>query len=417
MKQYHSDKELAAMIIGGKNKLASRVLSAIGSRSGSVYILMSEPEHIPMYVSEGIQELLGISREAVMSDIYALQWCASPADNRIGEKIFSEWDLTGRCEVEFDFTNTETKHKGHARAILSYEQDAVLIEINDMSTEMKIREELNSELKRVKTKEKQKSDYLSKMSHEIRTPMNGILGMITIAKNNIQNTEEAVKCLDKASGLSQFLLSLINDILDMSKIERGKVELEHEKVDLLEIFEKLREMFAGTIEQKGIEFDTRIENMEIRYVMGDALRLTQILINFLSNASKYTDRGGKIELVFREVNRTSESVHMLFRIKDNGKGMDPAFLSRIFKPFEQEAASTTRKFGGTGLGMAIADNLVSLMGGHIVVDTAIGKGSEFSVYIPLEIAKGEQSWEVAKKEKSGEGGNIHSLSGMRVLLA
>lgn len=234
-------------------------------------------------------------------------------------------------------------------------------------------------------------------------------------KRTYYEKRAVLEYIDKAKGLSGFLLSLINDILDMSKIESGKVVLEHEQLDLLELYNKLHEMFASQIEAKGIELNMRMEDMEIRYVLGDSLRLSQILINIMSNAVKYTERGGRIDVVFRGVNRTEECVHMLFDIKDTGKGMDPQFLNRIFKPFEQESASTTRKYGGTGLGMAITDNLVTMMGGHIVVDTAKGKGSEFAIYIPLDIADVEQIWQ--EEDEKSEGTEVCNIEGMRILMA
>ena len=290
------------MKFGRKKKIAAKTLEAIGNRSGSAYILLDNPDHIPLYVSESIKTLMGLEVEDVMSDVYATQWCVSDDEKIRFKKQYDAWDCASEYISEFEFKNLDTNEIKCGKAVISEYDDVMLIEIIDMNSEITIREQLKEELEKVKTEERQKSDFLSKMSHEIRTPMNGILGMLTLAQTHINEPEEALKCLDKANGLSQFLLSLINDILDMSKIESGKVVLEHEKFDLLEIHDKLYEMFAGTIEQKGITFETRMEDMEIRYVVGDSLRLMQILINFVSNASKYTFKGGKIEVVFKEVN-------------------------------------------------------------------------------------------------------------------
>ena len=403
------------MMLGQKKKVIARTLEAISSREDSAYILLNK-DRIPLYVSESIKKLMGLDVSNVMADIYALEWCVSDEEKIRFNKQFKELNHDGKYVSEFCFKNIETNENKNGKIIITDFDDVTLLEITDMSSEIEVRNKLKTELDKVKTEERQKSDFLSKMSHEIRTPMNGILGMLTLAKMCIDDKKEALECLDKASNLSQFLLKLINDILDMSKIESGKVVLEREQLDLLDIYNQIHEMFASTAEQKGIDFEMKMEDMEIRYVIGDALRLMQILINFVSNANKYTDKGGKVEVVFREVNRTENKVHMLFKIKDNGKGMNPEFLNSIFKPFEQEDASTTRKYGGTGLGMAIADNLVSLMGGHIVVDTALGRGTEFSVYIPLDIAPVEQSWK-ENTHKSEKDKSVHSISGMRILMA
>lgn len=400
-----------------EKKRAHAVIKVFSGGSNEALIILNSKTKIPVYVSDSIKTLFGIDTDTVDSDIISLEWCTDPDERRHFYSDYKNWDRKGDYTSEFSFKNIDSGKEHHGRLCISlYEKDFLIIRISEISKELSIREGLKNELERIKTEEQHKSDFLSQMSHEIRTPMNGILGMLSLAKLNISDTDLIMTYLDKADNLSQFMLSLINDILDMSKIESGKVVLEHEKFDFIEIFDKLHGMFAGTMEQKGIKFEMKREDMDIRYVLGDSLRLIQVLTNFLSNASKYTFKGGTVSILFRQMNKVDGKVHMLFRVKDTGKGMDPAFLSRIFKPFEQESASTTRNFGGTGLGMAIADNLVKLMGGHIVVDTALGKGSEFSVYLPFDIAEGDQTFtEPEAAEAAAE--TEYSIEGLRILMA
>ena len=191
--------------------------------------------------------------------------------------------------------------------------------------------------------------------------------------------------LKRADELSAHLLTLINDILDMSRIEAGKVELEQRIFDLRAMGTKLEDMFARTLEAKGVAFSLRYEELTAPWVIGDELRISQVIINFLSNAVKFTSEG-EVTLTIRQMMLRNSRVDLMFRVHDTGIGMQPEFISRIFKPFEQEDASTTRRYGGTGLGMAISDQLVKLMDGQIVVESTPGKGSDFTVFISLPVA-------------------------------
>ncbi len=398
-----------------ENQSRESLYRLIDQDENSAYLIIDSDSCVPTYISDGVYKLFGLDKDTVNSDIYSLEWCVSKDAARKFHSEFDNWDREEPFTGEFEFENIETKEPHFGRIYISDCCGELLVKIDDIEQEMKIRRRLKEELEQVKTEEQHKSDFLSKMSHEIRTPMNGILGMMTLAKKNINSPADVMVNLDKAHSLAEFMLSLINDILDMSKIESGKVVLEHERFDFIEIYDKISEMFRLSMEQKGVSFVMTREDMDIRYVEGDSLRLLQTLINFISNAGKYTPKGGTVSITFRQMNKADGKVHMLFKIKDNGKGMDPAFLNRIFIPFEQESASTTRKFGGTGLGMAIADNLVRLMGGHIVVDTALGLGSEFSVYIPFDIAPGDQSMENETEAQAQS--EAASLEGLRILMA
>ena len=217
--------------------------------------------------------------------------------------------------------------------------------------------------------------------------MNGITGLLTLAEGRLTPEHPAMQYLTKANELSGHLLSLINDILDMSRIEAGKVELEQAPFSLRALGGRLYDMFAKTLDANGIHYAANFEEMTADWVIGDELRISQVIINFLSNAVKFTSQG-EIIVTFRQMMLRDGKVDLMVRVHDTGIGMKAEFISRIFRPFEQEDTSTTRRFGGTGLGMAISDQLVKLMGGQIVVESLPESGSDFTVFLSLPVMDG-----------------------------
>ena len=184
------------------------------------------------------------------------------------------------------------------------------------------------------------------MSHEIRTPMNGIIGMLTLAEGKLEKDNPAMQYLEKVDELSDHLLSLINDILDMSRIEAGRVQLESKPFSLRQLADRLYDMFAKNLEARGVHYEVRFEDMTVDYVIGDELRISQAIINFLSNAVKFTSEG-EIIVTFRQMMRSAGHVDLMVRVHDTGIGMAPEFINRIFRPFEQESIETTKRYGGT----------------------------------------------------------------------
>lgn len=204
-----------------------------------------------------------------------------------------------------------------------------------------------------------KSQFLSRMSHEIRIPMNSIIGMLSLAQKQCKEDEQVVEYLGKAENLSHYLLSIINDILDLSRIEAGKLEFEEKPMDLREIAEKLRNMFKETIEAKNVKFDVSLQHFDTYYLIGDETRLCQVLINFLSNASKFTSEG-EITVTFRQMFKENNKVDFMIKDHDTGIGIEPEFLDKIFRPFEQKSTNITHKYGGSGLGMALTSTFFFL---------------------------------------------------------
>lgn len=228
-----------------------------------------------------------------------------------------------------------------------------------------------------------KSDFLSRMSHDIRTPMNAIIGMASIAAANLQNPERVGECLTKIGVSAKFLLSLLNDILDMSKIESGKMNITCEKFDFQEMIQSVTALTYSQAEAKGLRFTVLADDRLESSYLGDSLRLSRILMNLLSNAVKYTPEGGKISLTVAPQRVMPEKTWIHIEVQDNGIGMSKEFQAKIFRAFEQEEQNSGRIFEGSGLGLAIVQNLVHMMGGTIAVESARGAGSRFTVDLPL----------------------------------
>lgn len=234
---------------------------------------------------------------------------------------------------------------------------------------------------------KAKSDFLNKMSHDMRTPMNAILGMTTVAFQHLGNPSKMEDCLNKIQMSSRHLLNLINEVLDMSKIETGSVSLNESVVDLRRLAAEAAEMIRPDVEKKGHTLTATLE-LTHNNVLCDSLRLSEVLLNLLSNAVKYTRDGGRIELGIREEARFSDATRRyVFTVKDNGIGMPASFLERIFLPFERAEDSRVSSIQGTGLGMTITQNLVRIMNGTIDIQSAEGKGTTVTVALSLPIAQ------------------------------
>ena len=241
-------------------------------------------------------------------------------------------------------------------------------------------------LERAEAANKAKTLFLNNMSHDIRTPMNAIMGFTDIAIKNIDNKQKAIECLTKAKTSSEYLLSLINDILDMSRIESGKVELEEKPADILECGKQIKPMLVDLAQRKDITIDFTVNDIRDRYVYLDYLRMNQVIINIVSNSVKYTDNGGTIKVVVSQIGKCKDGkAEYEFIVSDNGIGMSKDFVKIAFDTFSREKTSTVSKKQGTGLGLAITKNIVDMMKGTIKVDSELGVGSTFTIRVPFRV--------------------------------
>ena len=299
---------------------------------------------------------------------------------------------------------------------------------NEIQTQaMKEMEESNKKLKKAKdittealqtaeNANKAKTDFLSNMSHDIRTPMNAIIGMTSLIRHDAGNKDKVIEYADKIDISSQHLLGIINDVLDMSKIEAGKTVFKYTDFSILDFITKLNTIFHSQIDEKNQTLTIIKENIRHEWVNGDQVHLMQIFSNLVSNAVKYTQEGGKIHFLVEEC-ETKSSVYAKYRflVSDNGMGMSADFKKTIFDPFTRAESSVTNKIQGTGLGMAITKNLVEAMGGTIDVESELSQGSCFEVLIDLRIAEDRFVSSAERVEKDEPAGNV--LKGMRFLCA
>ena len=299
---------------------------------------------------------------------------------------------------------------------------------NEIQTQaMKEMEESNKKLKKAKdittealqtaeNANKAKTDFLSNMSHDIRTPMNAIIGMTSLIRHDAGNKDKVIEYADKIDISSQHLLGIINDVLDMSKIEAGKTVFKYTDFSMPDLIEELNTIFQPQIAERNQTLMVIKENIRHEWVNGDQVHLMQIFSNLLSNAVKYTQEGGKIQFLVEEC-ETNSSVYAKYRflVSDNGMGMSADFKETIFDPFTRAEGSVTNKIQGTGLGMAITGNLVEAMGGTIDVESELGQGSCFEVLIDLRIAEDKSVSSTVQEEKNEQNDNI--FQGMRFLCA
>lgn len=280
------------------------------------------------------------------------------------------------------------RKNGEASKVLLASQDETKIKMDEVRSKDALREayELAENASRAK------SDFLSKMSHDIRTPMNAIIGMTALAGSHIEEKERVEDCLKKITVSSRHLLALINEVLDMSRIESGHLTLAEEEFNLSDLLETTLEMIHPSVEEKNQELSILIENIQHENVIGDSLYVQKIISNIMSNAVKYTPEGGKIGVnICEKKTRLTRTGCFQFVFEDTGIGMSKEFLQRIFQPFERAEDSRIDKIQGTGLGMSIVKNVVQMMGGDITVESELNQGSKFTVTILLKLQETEEA--------------------------
>ena len=353
-----------------------------------VFLMLDAKTSKTDYVSPNIGRLLGIPWKKVRQDVHALAELV-PQNDPDRDKNFLEGLSRGeQREWDAAYLHQETRELRwfHIIAMGSEVEGRTkyILVMSDRTADKQINQALSDAVAAAETANRAKSTFLSNMSHDIRTPMNAIIGFTTLALSNIDDKERVKDYLAKTLASSNHLLSLINDVLDMSRIESGKIHLEEVEVNLSDVLHDLKTIVSGQIYAKQLELYMDATDVTDEDVYCDKTRLNQILLNLLSNAIKFTPAGGTVSVRVRQL---AGKVHGCgqyeFRIKDNGIGMSPEFAKKIFEPFERERTSTVSRIQGTGLGMAITKNIVDMMGGTIEVQTAQGKGSEFIICLPM----------------------------------
>ena len=355
-----------------------------------VFLMLDAKTYQADYVSPNVEKLLGITVEQIHKDICILRKLHSEKQEDPEKNYLEEIQVQEQREWDFEYVHLKTGEKRWFHNIamgseVNGKKKYILV-MSDRTSDRKMNQALSEAVRAAETANKAKSTFLSNMSHDIRTPMNAIIGFTTLAVSNIDDKKRVRDYLGKILSSSNHLLSLINDILDMSRIESGKIHLEETEVSLSDVLHDLKTIISGQIHAKQLELYMDAMDVTNEDVYCDKTRLNQVLLNLLSNAVKFTPAGGTVSVRIRQYPGTVKGSELYeIRVKDNGIGMSQEFVQKIFSPFERERTSTVSRIQGTGLGMAITKNIVNMMGGTIEVLTEQGKGTEFIVRLPFRI--------------------------------
>ena len=355
-----------------------------------VFLMLDAQTDRADYVSPNVEKLLGITAEQIQEDVHVLgklhpQESAEQTMNYLTEFVVNE-----QREWDFEYIHQKTgEHRWfHVIAMGSNVEGRTkyILVMSDRTADKKINQALSEAVRAAETANRAKSTFLSNMSHDIRTPMNAIIGFTTLAVSNMDDKERVQDYLSKILASGNHLLSLINDILDMSRIESGKIHLEETETNLSDVLHDLKTIVSGQIHAKQLELYMDAMDVTDEDVYCDKTRLNQVLLNLLSNAIKFTPAGGTVSVRLRQLPGTRKDREQYeIRVKDNGIGMSPEFAKKIFDPFERERSSTVSRIQGTGLGMAITKNIVDMMGGTIEIRTEPDKGTEFIIRVALRV--------------------------------
>ena len=372
-----------------------KLFNLLAENIDEVFFIARSKENFE-YISSNSKRIIGLDSNELYRDNNTLYSLLPPDVGGWLRAVFSDGSLRG--PVERDVALAESGRQFKIRVYPVYQDGALeryITVLADQTDAIGYQRTLSDALESARNANVAKSNFLSHMSHEIRTPMNAIIGMTTIAMSRLDDRARLEDCLGKIAQSSRHLLGLINDVLDMSKIEGGRLSIAHEPFNFRLSLQGVVNLIQPQIQEQGQNFEVSLSEVDEEELNGDTMRLNQILINLLSNAVKFTPRGGSIRLDIRQVHKNRDNVRFRFIIRDTGIGMSEEFISRLYMPFEQATASTASKFGGTGLGMAITKNLVSLLGGMISVKSKEGRGTEFTVELPFGLSGRQTSRELS----------------------
>ena len=376
-----------------------------------VFLMLDAKTYQADYVSPNVEKLLGITVEQIRKDICVLERLLLEKSEDSEKNHLEEIQVHEQQEWDFEYVHQKTgEHRWFHNVAMGSEVNGkkkYILVLSDRTSDRKMNQALSEAVRAAETANKAKSTFLSNMSHDIRTPMNAIIGFTTLAVSNIDDKERVRDYLDKILSSSNHLLSLINDILDMSRIESGKIHLEETEVSLSEVLHDLKTIISGQIHAKQLELYMDVMDVTNEDVYCDKTRLNQVLLNILSNAIKFTPTGGMVSIrIAQKPGAPKGCGNYEFRIKDNGIGINKEFQKHIFEEFTREESSTVSGIQGTGLGMSITKNIVDLMGGTIALTSEPGKGSEFIVTLCF-----------TRSGQKAEPKQLPQLEGLRALVA
>ncbi len=378
-----------------------QMFSILSQNIDDVFLMLNGESHAVEYVTPNVDRVLGISRKDVMSDLNTLQEAEYAEGECISHSEFVQMQPGQSVMMESERINRKTAEKHwfyeSVYCVGDNQSEKFIIVLSDRTKEKQNKLMLETALNAANAANKAKSDFFNNVSHDIRTPMNAIMGFATLLKQEGGNPQRVKEYTSKIMASSQYLLSLVNDVLDMSKIESGKTALNLAEFNLADLIDELMTLIRPLARAKRQEFKLSLIDVTEEHLIGDGLRINQVLLNILSNAVKYTPTGGRIRMTITQLpQKIKNFVSLRFDIQDNGIGMSEEFLKVIFEPFARESNDCVNQMQGTGLGMPIVKNLVELMGGMIDVKSKQGEGSLFTVELELRIQdkdKDKEFWQ------------------------
>ncbi len=392
-----------------REKLFDIFSSYLASNMDDVYMMLNEDLNTVEYISPNVERVLGVSAESVRKDLKQLGSAKYLTESRLELEDLKRLKPGAESITrETERINPKTGERKYFREIIYCVTiqyvNKFIVYISDRTRERKNQNVLAEALDMAKVANKAKSAFLSNVSHDIRTPMNVITGLTALLKEEADQPKRVIEYAQRISAASQHLLGLINDVLDMNKIESGQTTLSITELDLAEVVNDVNTIIRPQAKAKKQTFEIFTSSLTYEHLLGDKLRINQILINILSNAIKYTHVGGKIIMRVDELPQINKKYSQIqFSITDNGQGMSEEYQKVIFNPFTREQESTMNQVQGTGLGMAITKSLVDLMKGSIQVESCLGKGSTFTVKLELRIREKEKSVDPEFWRKNGLG--------------
>ena len=378
-----------------------QLFSILSENIDDVFLMLNSGSYAVEYVTPNVNRVLGISQDVVAADLESLGKAAYTEKKTISYSDLALMEPGQSITMESERINKKTGEKRWfyetVYRVGDDQSDKFIVVLSDRTKDRQSKFPLETALNAANAANKAKSTFLNNISHDIRTPMNAIVGLTLLLNHDAGDPERVKEYTRKITASSQYLLGLINDVLDMSKIESGKTTLNVTEINLAEFIDELGTMIRPQAKAKQQEFELFLADVTMEHLVGDRMRINQVLINILSNAVKYTPVGGRIQMTVTQLpQKTKDFVRLRFEVQDNGIGMSEEFLHVIFEPFAREINSVTNQIQGTGLGMPITKNLVELMGGTIDVKSRQGEGSIFTVDLELRIQEqnvDEKFWE------------------------
>lgn len=389
--------------LSGERKLYENVYGS----ENSVYIVLNATTKIPRYVSGVSQKMMGIKRNDIMTDIHALSWVVPQRDISGFESEYAKWDKKSKFEREFEFVHLESGSRCVGKVSINYnaQDDTLFILINDITMESEEKKKLHNELEQIKNLNKYRNEFLSNISHEIRTPITSMQGQLQLARMNAANPAEVRRYTAGVSEQTDKLLSILNDMFDISRIESGNIVLENNEFDIMAIAQKLKDTYEPAATAMNKAFELEMTDFNVRYFMGDELRVQQILIAFIANAQEVTPAGGKISLSIRQMNKAEHTANFLFRVRDEGPRMS-----------QQEAMKKLEAGGSNNIAMAMAGQLVSLLGGQIMFNSD-NDGNSYSIFITFNLSDRVQDLTAEIDRADDLINKDFTFEGCRILLA